>query len=393
MTKKASETFKKYAQHWREVAAHVQPPLSDKEMPPFYEKMVGSVSSNFSDLVVIGEQIKMGAAFGAVLAKKEEANTITTNKENNGASQKASNFQPIFQPKAPTTTLTPSNYFQASYRPPYPAGSGLQPPPTQPIVPENSDHNSPLNGALKRNPRVFTPIPVSYSELLQHLLRESLVATVPLKHLLPPYLKNYDPNTKCDYQAGAVGHSTKKCWSLKHKVQDLVDAGWLRFQEENPNINNNPFLEHGNPTIGAIFKEDYHMNEVEKVKTPMKFIFGQLVQHNMIWIEKHQENYPGNNEVRRILQNLMDKGLVQVKRKDNEVTIVHQEGKSNNVPIPFIIHYTPVGNAPRPLELHMLVPLPYKSSKAVPWKYDVKVKAETSSVTNIARIVGIIKSG
>ncbi|RDX94827.1 hypothetical protein CR513_22742, partial [Mucuna pruriens] len=69
MTKKASETLKEYAQRWREVAVHVQPPLSNKEMvtmfietlqPPFYEKMVGSVSSNFSDLVVIEEHIEMG---------------------------------------------------------------------------------------------------------------------------------------------------------------------------------------------------------------------------------------------------------------------------------------------------------------------------------------------
>ena len=51
MTKKGVETFKEYAQRWREVAAQVEPPLHEKEMvamfidtlqSPFYEHMVGS---------------------------------------------------------------------------------------------------------------------------------------------------------------------------------------------------------------------------------------------------------------------------------------------------------------------------------------------------------------
>ncbi|RDY06723.1 hypothetical protein CR513_09249, partial [Mucuna pruriens] len=76
MAKKVTETFKEYAQRWRKVATHVQPPLSDKEMvtmfiemlqPSFYEKMVGSVSSNFSNLV---------------------ANAITSNKINNKSKRK-----------------------------------------------------------------------------------------------------------------------------------------------------------------------------------------------------------------------------------------------------------------------------------------------------------------
>jgi len=67
--KKGNETFKEYAQRWRELAAQVEPPLHDKEMvtmfmgtlqSPFYEHMVGSVSSNFADIVIIGERIELG---------------------------------------------------------------------------------------------------------------------------------------------------------------------------------------------------------------------------------------------------------------------------------------------------------------------------------------------
>ena len=69
MTKKSAETFKKYAQRWRELAAQVEPPLHEKEMTtmfietlqtPFYEHVLGSISSNFSDIVTIGERIEHG---------------------------------------------------------------------------------------------------------------------------------------------------------------------------------------------------------------------------------------------------------------------------------------------------------------------------------------------
>ena len=59
--------YNKYAQRWREMASRVQPPLLEKELVDmfmgtlqgvYYEKMVGSISSVFSDLVTIGERIE-----------------------------------------------------------------------------------------------------------------------------------------------------------------------------------------------------------------------------------------------------------------------------------------------------------------------------------------------
>jgi hypothetical protein len=75
LVKKDKETFKEYAQRWRELAAQVEPPLSEKELvgmfmdtlqAPFYEKMIGSISSSFSDLVVIGERIENGLKNGKI---------------------------------------------------------------------------------------------------------------------------------------------------------------------------------------------------------------------------------------------------------------------------------------------------------------------------------------
>ena len=75
MAKKSSKTFKEYAQRWRELAAQVEPPLYEKEMitmfietlqTPFYEHVLGSISSNFFDIVTIGERIEHGLKSGKI---------------------------------------------------------------------------------------------------------------------------------------------------------------------------------------------------------------------------------------------------------------------------------------------------------------------------------------
>jgi len=54
----------------------------------------------------------------------------------------------------------------------------------------------------------FTPIPMTYTELLPNLISNDLVVVGHVKPLQPPYPKGYDANVKCGYHGGAVGHST-----------------------------------------------------------------------------------------------------------------------------------------------------------------------------------------
>jgi len=51
---------------------------------------------------------------------------------------------------------------------------------------------------------------------------------------------SYDANVKCDYHGGAASHSIERYLSFKRKVQSLLDAGWLSFQEDTPTVKNNP---------------------------------------------------------------------------------------------------------------------------------------------------------
>ncbi|RDX91946.1 hypothetical protein CR513_25989, partial [Mucuna pruriens] len=101
--------------------------------------------------------------------------------------------------------------------------------------------------------------------------QRNLIAISSLKLVEPPYPKSYNPNAKYDYHGGAIGHPTEKCWGLKHKVQDLIDGGWLGFQENKPNINNNPLPTRGGQSINAISHE-YSEQESDGTLEPGKMI-------------------------------------------------------------------------------------------------------------------------
>ena len=72
---------------------------------------------------------------------------------------------------------------------------------------------------------------MSYADLLPYLLDNAIVN--PSKITQPPFPIGYNSNVTCAYHRGVSGHSIEYCMTLEHKVQSLIDAGWLRFDEEN----------------------------------------------------------------------------------------------------------------------------------------------------------------
>ena len=69
----------------------------------------------------------------------------------------------------------------------------------------------------KRNKEQFDPIPITYTELLPQLLERRQVSLTPLEPLNHPFPDWYNPNARCEYHAGAVGHSIEYCSSFKKK--------------------------------------------------------------------------------------------------------------------------------------------------------------------------------
>jgi len=48
--------------------------------------------------------------------------------------------------------------------------------------------------------------------------------------------------------------------ALKHKVQSLINAGWLTFQEDDLNIKMNPLASHGQSVVNAVEEVERYGN-------------------------------------------------------------------------------------------------------------------------------------
>ena len=107
-----------------------------------------------------------------------------------------------------------------------------------------------------------------------------MVAICPMKPLQPPYPKFYDGNARCYYHGGVVGHSIENCRVFKFKVQSLIDSGWLTFQENKPNVENNPLSGHAGPSTNDVISEEGQglIRSVEKLKSSLKDIFSLICQ-------------------------------------------------------------------------------------------------------------------
>ena len=166
MVHKDRESFKEYAQRWREVAAQVVPPMEEKEMTKiflktlgafYYERMVASAPSDFTEMVGMGvhleEAVREGRltknegssnvkkpSYGFVKKKEGETNVViqdrrvNTSRRNHQCHQQVSSVTPVIN-AAPTII---------AYQRPAPQGS---------------------QGQNQRREH-FDSIPMSYAELL-----------------------------------------------------------------------------------------------------------------------------------------------------------------------------------------------------------------------------------
>uniref|UniRef100_A0A2N9EGY2 RNase H type-1 domain-containing protein n=1 Tax=Fagus sylvatica TaxID=28930 RepID=A0A2N9EGY2_FAGSY len=96
--------------------------------------------------------------------------------------------------------------------------------------------------------RQFTPLPMPLTELYPILIEKNLISLVIPKPYNGPQGRDFNPNSTCDFYFGEVGHTVENCNQLRHRVQDLIDHGVLKF-EGLPNITTNPLP---NPPEGGV---------------------------------------------------------------------------------------------------------------------------------------------
>src|SRR3954465_5224325 len=161
MSMGSNESFKEYAQKWRDLAGRVQPSLTDRELVdmfmgtltgPFYSHLLGSSSSGFTDLILTGERVDSGIRSGKIqvgtssgTAKKpyhgrNESNAVHSQKGRGKTDQNQSVEDVLIS--TPTSQQAPRQDYQRK---------------------------------TDRPRRQYTPINMPLSQALQHLLKAKLI--------------------------------------------------------------------------------------------------------------------------------------------------------------------------------------------------------------------------
>ncbi|KAH1205604.1 hypothetical protein GmHk_16G046272 [Glycine max] len=408
-------------------------PQPNIAVPPI---LVGYMPSSFADLVFAGERIEVGlkrGKFDYVSSTNANAKRIGAT----GAKRKEGDAHAVSStPAWVKTQQTPHGTHQyAQHHPSFSAHTGntssstpVQPKaPTQreaPQVPTPNTTRPAGNSNTTRNfpPRPFpefTPLPMTYEDLLPSLIANHLAVVTPGRVLEPPFPKWYDPNATCKYHGGVPGHSVEKCLALKYKVQHLMDAGWLTFQEDRPNVRTNPLANHGGGAVNAVESDRPHRSKpLRDVATPRRFIFEALQKGGVIPHSGCKEDscllHSGEMhdmetclEVEELLQRMIDQGRLEVGiegKEEQHICMQSTEGSGVAKPKPLVIYFTKSAASQKPGHPLMAkpVPFPYQNSHAVPWRYTPPGKKEeevtdvsslSAKVTNITGLSGVTRSG
>uniref|UniRef100_A0A2N9EWM1 Reverse transcriptase domain-containing protein n=1 Tax=Fagus sylvatica TaxID=28930 RepID=A0A2N9EWM1_FAGSY len=218
--KKSNETFREYAQRWREKAARARPPLDEREMikifvdtlkNPYFDRMMGLQMQFFVDLIPAAKKAP---------TKRKEGDVQMIGRNNGRPRQVLPTFtmQPIqprpIQAPAPTQAPAPAPAPQMPARP----FEGL------PNITTNPLPNHPEGGVN------MVEIEEGNEE---RIAWRRLFYTLEKKRHITPLDAPPGPSTgdACEYHSGARGHSLECCEEFKKKVTNLMENGLVGREE------------------------------------------------------------------------------------------------------------------------------------------------------------------
>ncbi|GKV43644.1 hypothetical protein SLEP1_g50907 [Rubroshorea leprosula] len=234
------------------------------------------VNYTFTQLVIVGEQVEDGIKSGIII--DYQAMKCLLEQYQNGSSGVSSSRKVGQNQKKENDTGTVSSVYETYGRnnQPRPRGqfnNSFQAPTYQPPIFTSqprplyaSGINRPQQEKVRRH---FNKLPLSYTEVFQQLVATGLVTPVPMVPVKSPFPTWYNPEARCEYHSGGVGHDLENCLALRHRVQDLIDAKELQIASEpkvvGPNIAKNPLPTHDSSTINMIEKDFEEVQEVAEV--------------------------------------------------------------------------------------------------------------------------------
>ncbi|XP_058775543.1 uncharacterized protein LOC131649802 [Vicia villosa] len=199
-----------YAQKWRELAARVQPPMTEREIIDMFNGTLSghyylacSASANFSEMVRYGKHVEMGLKMGKIQlgassnasSGKKQAEGYARRKEGNADAVYGRNGQGRNNSQVNVVTI-PVPQQQQQHQHGQRPNNNRYPPRTRPH-------------------RNFDAIPMTYSQLLQHLLSIKKITLRDASNAPDTQSPNYNANARCAFHSGVAGHDTKRCIALK----------------------------------------------------------------------------------------------------------------------------------------------------------------------------------
>ncbi|XP_039687022.1 uncharacterized protein [Medicago truncatula] len=220
MTMNDNESFKAYAQRWRDVAAQVRPPLEEKEFTEifletldqfYYEHMLTSASGSFVNMMTVGMRIEEWVRKGRLV--KESAPTDDFEYEDQEMSVVESQPQQQYLAYHPAAAVMPIIDVVQS--------SGYQP-----------QFQQYQQQPRQQAPRTqIDPIPMKYADLFPKLLERNLVYTKAPPPMPAKLTSRYRPDLFCAFHQGAPGHDIEHCFALQKVVQKLIQKNLIPFEE------------------------------------------------------------------------------------------------------------------------------------------------------------------
>uniref|UniRef100_A0A2N9HJX7 RNA-directed DNA polymerase n=1 Tax=Fagus sylvatica TaxID=28930 RepID=A0A2N9HJX7_FAGSY len=120
----------------------------------------------------------------------------------------------------------------------------------------------------RTEPRQFQPLPIPVPQLYTLLIKKKMITPVNQRTRIGPQPKDYNKDLTCEYHQGEVGHTVENCRVLRHRIQDLLDQGVLKFRIEGV-IN----------TIGAEKDEEV---DITSTKIPWEPLFHELKKRGLL---------------------------------------------------------------------------------------------------------------
>ncbi|KAH1256930.1 hypothetical protein GmHk_03G006997 [Glycine max] len=364
--------------------------------------LVGYMPSSFADLVFAGERIEVGlkrGKFDYVSSTNVNAKRIgaTGAKRKEGDAHAVSSTPAWVKPQQ-----TPHGTHQyAQHHPSFSAHAGnassstpVQPKaPTQREAPQVPTPNTTRPAGNSNTTRNFPPRPLP----APNDVRRS--STIPHRQSFGRGNSRKGPRTP-----------------FPEVVQHLMDAGWLTFQEDRPNVRTNPLANHGGGAVNAVESDRPHRSKpLRDVATPRRFIFEALQKGGVIPHSGCKEDscllHSGEMhdmetclEVKELLQRMIDQGRLEEGKEEQHICMQSTEGSGVAKPKPLVIYFTKSAASQKPGHPLMAkpVPFPYQNSHAVPWRYTPPGKKEeevtdvsslSAKVTSITGMSGVTRSG